>query len=96
MNARLLLTPESLKLLPSTITGHGIATVTPAMARAIEVCDIRKQAFAKRIAHFTSKPGNTASQPGGRLITDAWGPYDTPSAIFKCHIIHGGTDEASG
>ena len=95
-NARLLLTPESLKLLPSTITGHGIATVTPAMARAIEVCDIRKQAFAKRIAHFTSKPGNTASQPGGRLITDAWGPYDTPSAIFKCHIIHGGTDEASG
>ena len=95
-NARLLLTPTALQLLPTTITGHGIAKVTPAMMRAIEVCEIRKQAQAKRGSHTTSKPASTASQPGGRLITDAWGPFPTPSAVFNCHIIHGGTDEASG
>uniref|UniRef100_A0A7S0L762 Uncharacterized protein n=1 Tax=Coccolithus braarudii TaxID=221442 RepID=A0A7S0L762_9EUKA len=95
-SARLNIGPEALKLLPTTTVDHGLTTITPAMLKAIETDDVRKQAYNSHNLHAATMPTSLAAKPGGRFIIDAWGPYKTPSVAHGATMLIGGSDEASG
>ena len=96
LHARLNLTPHGLAQLPGTTTGCGFETMTPAMGKAIEVCEFRKLTEEKNKPHYATLPSKLSTEVGGLLLLDARGPYGTPSLVLSCSFLLGAIDEAFG